>query len=69
MSWASGFAWPVKFIEISAILLNAASRNVPPHSSPGTLRDDTKNGCVADYKWHDNPMMFIFHVGKVDQQQ
>ena len=26
-----------------------SSRNAPPHSWGGALRDDTKNGCVADY--------------------
>ena len=25
------------------------SRNAPPHKWGGALRDDTKNGCVADY--------------------
>ena len=26
----------------------ASSRNAPPHSWGGALRDDTKNGCVAN---------------------
>ena len=26
-----------------------SSRNAPPHLLGGALRDDTKNGCVADY--------------------
>ena len=36
-----------------------SSRNAPPHLWRGALRDDTKNGCVADY--HPPNMPKLFH--------
>ena len=33
----------------SMFSFSVSSRNAPPHKVGGALRDDTKNGCVADY--------------------